>query len=99
MKKQIAGLSSMRTCRKVKIRSAIGSSTGGYLDLYIMDLESRRFQKELLTVEKRKRWLESELKRLGKEQERVKKEMPRSSPRPSRTKPQGKALKTMIMDY
>ena len=65
MKKQIAGLSSMRTCRKVKIRSAIGSSTGGYLDLYIMDLESRRFQKEVRTAEKREGWLGAEVEDRG----------------------------------
>ncbi|MBI5643516.1 MAG: hypothetical protein HY954_08590 [Deltaproteobacteria bacterium] len=106
MSRNVAGLSEIKTGQKSKIRSMPGVTANGYLDLYVINLEKGRLEKELGAVIKRKVKLESEIKSLEKEMAKLRKKLPskKQAPRQAPNGPEAapiikNPLKTMIMDY
>lgn len=71
MPRKIGTLAELKTGLKAKIRSIPGVSAGTYLDLHVATLEGTRRERELITVNERKKRLEKEIEALQNEIKRM----------------------------
>lgn len=102
MPRGIGTLAELKTGQKAKIRSIPSASAGSYLDLHVATLERTRLERELKTVNERKKRLEKESGALQNEIERIEKARQGGSGQKERRRGDmsaKKPWKTMILDY
>lgn len=71
MPREIGTLAELKTGLKAKIRSIPGTSAGTYLDLHVATMERTRRERELRTVNERKKRLEKEIEAIQNEIDRM----------------------------
>ena len=71
MPREIGTLAKLRTGLKAKIHSIPGASAGTYLNIHVAALERTRLERELKTVNERKKRLEKKIEALQNEIDRM----------------------------
>jgi len=67
MEQDIPGLTSIKTSQKSKVRSMPRSKGSEYLDLFLLEKNKARLEKEKKNVEKRKAQVEEDIKSIDQE--------------------------------